>query len=210
MKKNILIILGTSLYFFSQTISTYAASYEYDDLGRVTKAVYEDGSSVTYVYDANGNIVETISVSGREESTGGGQTDEQNPEDNSGEAGEDPGRIYSDHTDINHEDAGEKETQDFGGETAKEENEGNGGEGSEKNKDGTNADESHKEDEIESWEGNENAKKDADAEDAGSIGEKIAGSIIGAVAAAMGFVWALLWKKHTKETKDNEVGKGGE
>lgn len=186
MKKKILIILGASLYFFSQTIMTDAATYEYDDLGRVTKAVYEDGSSVTYIYDANGNIVETISVSGREEGTGDEQTDEQNPEDNSNEEGEDPGRIHGDHTGRNHEDAGEKETQNFGGENAKEENEGNGGEGSEKNKDGT------------------------DAEETGSIGAKIAGSIIGAAAAVMGFVWTLLWKKHKKETKDNEVGKGGE
>ena len=46
MKRNILLILGTSLYFFTQSISIYAAAYEYDDLGRVTKAVYEDGRRI--------------------------------------------------------------------------------------------------------------------------------------------------------------------
>lgn len=58
MYKKYLIILGISLYFSLKTIQIYAADYEYDDLGRVTKTVYEDGSSVTYTYDANGNIVE--------------------------------------------------------------------------------------------------------------------------------------------------------
>lgn len=52
MKKNKLMILGTSLYFFTQSISIYAAIYKYDDLGRVAKAVCEDGSSVTCTYDA--------------------------------------------------------------------------------------------------------------------------------------------------------------
>lgn len=33
-----------------------ADTYEYDEMSRVTKATYEDGSYVTYEYDANGNI----------------------------------------------------------------------------------------------------------------------------------------------------------
>lgn len=33
-----------------------ADTYEYDEMSRVTKAIYEDGSYVTYEYDANGNI----------------------------------------------------------------------------------------------------------------------------------------------------------
>lgn len=60
MKKKYLIILVLSLYFSLKTIRVYGADYEYDDLGRVIKVVYEDGSSVTYTYDANGNIVEVI------------------------------------------------------------------------------------------------------------------------------------------------------
>lgn len=60
MKKKIIIILITVLCLFSQAVSIYAADYEYDDLGRVTKVVYEDGSSVTYIYDAKGNIVTVL------------------------------------------------------------------------------------------------------------------------------------------------------
>ena len=36
-----------------------AMEYQYDKLNRVTKVTYEDGSYVTYEYDANGNIVNT-------------------------------------------------------------------------------------------------------------------------------------------------------
>lgn len=54
-----LIILGVYLTFFAQTFSVSAATYEYDDLDRVTEVIYEDGTSVTYFYDANGNLVET-------------------------------------------------------------------------------------------------------------------------------------------------------
>lgn len=60
MKKKMMIILATGLCLASQAVSVYGADYEYDDLGRVTKVVYEDGSSVTYTYDANGNIVEVL------------------------------------------------------------------------------------------------------------------------------------------------------
>src|SRR5574344_1016738 len=37
-------------------VNTYAEKYEYDDLDRVTKVTYDDGSYVEYHYDANGNI----------------------------------------------------------------------------------------------------------------------------------------------------------
>ena len=39
--------------------TTGAENYEYDKLNRVTKVIYEDGSYVTYEYDANGNITHT-------------------------------------------------------------------------------------------------------------------------------------------------------
>jgi YD repeat-containing protein len=32
-----------------------AMSYEYDELGRITKVIYDDGSVVVYAYDAAGN-----------------------------------------------------------------------------------------------------------------------------------------------------------
>lgn len=43
--------------------------YEYDELNRVTKAIYPDGTTVTYRYDKNGNLLETI-VTPPEEETG--------------------------------------------------------------------------------------------------------------------------------------------
>jgi len=34
-----------------------AESYTYDDTGRLTSVVYDDGSSITYTYDNNGNLL---------------------------------------------------------------------------------------------------------------------------------------------------------
>ena len=36
-----------------------AETYEYDDLNRLTKIIYDDGSVVTYSYDKNGNMLNT-------------------------------------------------------------------------------------------------------------------------------------------------------
>ena len=36
-----------------------AEEYEYDDLNRLIKVTYDDGSYVEYVYDSNGNIIST-------------------------------------------------------------------------------------------------------------------------------------------------------
>ncbi|MDE7368037.1 MAG: RHS repeat protein [Lachnospiraceae bacterium] len=41
--------------------------YEYDELNRVTKAIYPDGTTVTYCYDKNGNLLETIVTPPEEE-----------------------------------------------------------------------------------------------------------------------------------------------
>lgn len=39
---------------------TEIMEYEYDELNRVTKAVYPDGTTITYQYDKNGNLLETV------------------------------------------------------------------------------------------------------------------------------------------------------
>jgi len=76
--------------------TVWAAEYEYDELGRVTKVTYEDKSSITYEYDANGNILRVITVEGETEngnvpqvpqestsaSQGGSQTDNDNGQQN--------------------------------------------------------------------------------------------------------------------------------
>jgi len=61
MKKNKMtrLFIICSIFFlisFAGMIMSYAETYEYDALGRVKKALREDGSSVTYTYDANGNL----------------------------------------------------------------------------------------------------------------------------------------------------------
>ncbi len=89
MKKKIILILITVLCLFLQAGSIYGADYEYDDLGRVTKVVYEDGSSVTYIYDANGNIVEVL--------TGTEWEDEEENEGNGGNENlevQDQGQVF--------------------------------------------------------------------------------------------------------------------
>ena len=58
MKKIIYFCLFTSLFLTYPMYSIEAATYEYDELGRLTQVTNEDGSRVTYVYDANGNLVE--------------------------------------------------------------------------------------------------------------------------------------------------------
>lgn len=93
MYKKYLIILGISLYFSLKTIQVHAADYEYDDLGRVTRTVYEDGSSVTYTYDANGNIVE-IKVDEED------HADDEDNADNSDENKDDENNISEEPGDI--------------------------------------------------------------------------------------------------------------
>lgn len=61
-------VAGCLMLVLNITGSTvWAAEYEYDNLGRVTKVTYEDNSSVTYEYDANGNIVSVTRTQGEQE-----------------------------------------------------------------------------------------------------------------------------------------------
>lgn len=62
MRYKLFLITAVSLCFLTQNFPVYGAAYEYDSLGRVTQVVYEDGSCVTYTYDSNGNITETVST----------------------------------------------------------------------------------------------------------------------------------------------------
>lgn len=55
MKKRILCLMMIIAVLVCQ-IPVYAKSYEYDDMNRVTKVTYDDGSYAIYEYDKNGNI----------------------------------------------------------------------------------------------------------------------------------------------------------
>ena len=57
-----IVLIMAGLFFLLHNISVYGATYEYDSLGRVTRVIYEDGDSVTYSYDGNGNMTETVST----------------------------------------------------------------------------------------------------------------------------------------------------
>lgn len=39
-----------------------AERYEYDPAGRLVRVTYDDGSTIAYTYDANGNIVAVVST----------------------------------------------------------------------------------------------------------------------------------------------------
>ena len=61
-------------------ILAYAEEYEYDDLNRVTKVIYDDGSYVEYTYDRNGNIIKTKVYNAGE--TGDESTENETTRDN--------------------------------------------------------------------------------------------------------------------------------
>lgn len=44
----------------ARAVTVCAEEYIYDDLNRVILVIYEDGGTVEYVYDRNGNIIKTI------------------------------------------------------------------------------------------------------------------------------------------------------
>ena len=56
------LFLLTTLIFLS-TLPAYAATkYKYDPLGRLTEVAYSSGQTVTYTYDAKGNMTAVVST----------------------------------------------------------------------------------------------------------------------------------------------------
>jgi YD repeat-containing protein len=51
------LILFLSLIFFIP--ESHAVMYIYDDLNRLSAAIYDDGKALRYEYDVNGNLVST-------------------------------------------------------------------------------------------------------------------------------------------------------
>ncbi len=52
--------------YYAEAVSEEEIEYEYDDLNRVIKAVYPDGTVILYEYDKNGNILHTTILSPEE------------------------------------------------------------------------------------------------------------------------------------------------
>jgi YD repeat-containing protein len=59
-------ILILLLFCTFHAINVSAASYEYDQLNRLTSVSYDDGSSVSYTYDSAGNILSVEYLSGQQ------------------------------------------------------------------------------------------------------------------------------------------------
>ncbi len=60
MKKRIMALFLLSIVFIlTLTDCVFAVQYQYDALHRLVKVEYDDGSSVSYTYDGNGNITTT-------------------------------------------------------------------------------------------------------------------------------------------------------
>lgn len=57
-------ITTAALLFWVSSATFAATSYTYDDLNRLTKVAYDDGRSISYTYDAAGNLLTTRSDAG--------------------------------------------------------------------------------------------------------------------------------------------------
>lgn len=54
-------ILSIAAILLATTTATQAQTCDYDQAGRLISVAYDDGSSITYRYDANGNLLERVS-----------------------------------------------------------------------------------------------------------------------------------------------------
>lgn len=61
--KLIALLLSIIITVIALGITSSAATYKYDDLGRVTEVTYESGQKMEYTYDAGGNVLSAKDVS---------------------------------------------------------------------------------------------------------------------------------------------------
>ena len=72
------------LCLFGSTIPTFAAEYKYDALGRVIEVIYDSGQTVSYTYDAAGNILSITTSNGSADGGKGGSSGRESGRSNSG------------------------------------------------------------------------------------------------------------------------------
>jgi YD repeat-containing protein len=65
LKKLSLIIIPLVLLVFALPCLADTVTYEYDDLHRLIKAIYSDGTIIEYTYDAAGNRLSKVIQSGK-------------------------------------------------------------------------------------------------------------------------------------------------
>jgi len=58
---HVLKILAALVFSLTLTLVTHAETYSYDSVGRLIGVAYDDGSSVSYSWDANGNLLASVS-----------------------------------------------------------------------------------------------------------------------------------------------------
>ena len=99
------LIIVICLIFFDKT--AFAETYHYDKLNRVSEIIYDDGSSICYTYDSNGNItdIEKKAASGGQEGSTGENPENTEKEDVQAHS-EEPRKEASEKTP---EDTGQKE-----------------------------------------------------------------------------------------------------
>ncbi len=86
LKRSRVILFSFIFFVIIFGFNSYAEEYTYDDNGRVSKVVHDDGSVTTYEYDQNGNIIsvdttyskidENIGSNTSQSSTSGNELDE--------------------------------------------------------------------------------------------------------------------------------------
>lgn len=57
MKKHTFLMVAFLCLIFGIVVTAHAATYTYDDLNRLTSVDYENGQTITYTYDAGGNLL---------------------------------------------------------------------------------------------------------------------------------------------------------
>lgn len=61
--KKIILIIGTFAILYCTSLPVYAATHQYDKLGRLVETTYDSGKTVTYTYDSLGNMTTVVSSS---------------------------------------------------------------------------------------------------------------------------------------------------